>query len=127
MESIRLSPNFRSMVERMAAEDPAAVVLGWWRRVEMALTYYTVAYHGKRTRTAALAEEQLSVDGRVSSGCIRGLRALRLVRNKVAHQCERVSSDAAILFATDALDLIWEMGDSVPDDLAISSGAARYV
>lgn len=127
MESMPLSPTFQSMIGRMAAEDPAAVVLGWWRRVEMVLAYYTVSYHGARMSIAARAERQIMVDGRVSANCSERVQSLRRIRNKVAHQSECVSSMDAISFASGALDVIWEIGGSVPDELAMSSGAARLV
>lgn len=98
MESMPLSCTFQSMVERMAAEDSAAVVLGWWRRVEMVLAYYTVSYHGAKISTAARAEKQIILDGRVSGDRIQRLRSLRRIRNKVAHQSEHVSSMDAIFF-----------------------------
>lgn len=114
------------MVEKLAAEDPASVVLGWWRRVEMALAYYTISYHGKRMTSASQAEAHIAIDGRVGSDCINQLRSLRRVRNVVAHQSEPVSPKEAIDFASGALDVIWTLGESVPNELAIARGAGRF-
>jgi len=113
------------MLERMAAEDAAAVVLGWWRRVEKVLVYYCVALHGRRMSTAAIAENQLKTDGRVDAAIVGRLQALRRWRNSVAHESAAVLPQDAIAFAHDALDVIWAIGETVPNDLALASGAAR--
>jgi len=126
MNSTLLSTNFQSMVERMAAEDAAAVVLGWWRRVEKVLAYYCVAWHGKRMPTAAIAENLLKADARVDAAIVNRLQALRRCRNSVAHESAAVLPQDAIAFARDALDVIWAIGETVPNDRALASGAARF-
>lgn len=122
----RLATSFDEMVDIVAAEDPIALVLGSWCRVEKALAYYTIAHHRKRTDTAAEAISLLRSDGRVDSKVIERLHALRRKRNAVQHvEIVSVSPREAKEFAAEALDLGWVVGCAVPNELATSSGAAR--
>lgn len=121
----RLATTFDEMVDIVGAEDPVALLLGWWCRIEKALAYYTIAYHGKRMRTAADAIRVLQADGLVSSEVIERLHALRRKRNAVQHvEIVSVSHQEAKEFAAEAWDLGWVVGCTVPNDLAMASGAA---
>lgn len=123
----QLSKTFDEMVDVLATEDPVALVLSWWCRLEKALTYYTIAFHGKKMPTAFKAIGALKADARVEPNVIDRLHALRCIRNDVAHgKTVSVSREDARAFASDALDLCWVVGCTAPDDLAISSGAARH-
>jgi hypothetical protein len=123
--SHRLATTFDEMVDILATEDSIALVLSWWCRVEKALAYYTIAYHGMRTRTAAEAIGVLDADARVDQTVIERLHALRRKRNAIAHgEIVSVSPEYAKAFASEALELGWIVGCTVPNDLALSSGAA---
>lgn len=120
-----LATTFDQMVDIVSAEDPVALVLGWWCRVEKALAYYTTAYHGTRMRTAVEALRVLQSDARVEPSVIERLHTLRRKRNAIAHgEIISVSPQEAKEFASDAWELGWVIGSTVPNDLAISSGAA---
>lgn len=124
----RLATTFDEMVDIVGAEDPVALLLGSWCRIEKALAYYTIAYHGQRMRTAADAIRVLQSDRRVSSKVIERLHTLRRKRNAVQHvEIVSVSHQEAKGFAAEAWDLGWIVGCTVPDVLARSSGAALVV
>jgi hypothetical protein len=113
------------MVDLVATEDPIAAVLGWWCRLEKALAYYTTAYHGHKMRTADEAIRVLASDARVPPNVVARLHVLRRKRNAIAHgEVVSVSAMEAKRFAAEALDLGWLVGETVPNSLAISSGAA---
>lgn len=121
----RLATTFDEMVDIVGAEDPVALLLGSWCRLEKALAYYTMAYHGRRMRTTVEAIRVLQADGRVSSSVIQRLHALRRKRNAVQHvEIVSVSYLEAKTFAVEVWDLGWVVGCTVPNDLARSSGAA---
>lgn len=121
----RLATTFQEMVDILSAEDPVALLLGSWCRVEKALAYYTIAHHGKRMRTTIKAIDVLLSDGRVDSKVIERLHALRRKRNAVQHtEIVSVSCQEAKEFAAEALDLSWIVGCTVPNELAMSSRAA---
>ncbi len=121
----RLATTLNEMADTLAAEDPIALLLGSWCRIEKALAYYTIAYHGKRLRTAANAIHVLQADRRVSPKVIERLHALRRKRNAVQHvEIVSVSHQEAKGFAVEACELGWVVGCTVPNELARSSGAA---
>ena len=121
----RLATTFDEMIDVVAAEDANALVLGWWCRVEKALAYYTTAYHGTKMGTAADALRVLQSDARVEADVIKRLHTLRRKRNAFAHgEVVSVSPQEAKEFASEAWELGWVIGCTVPNDLAISSGAA---
>jgi hypothetical protein len=114
------------MVDVLATEDPVALVLSWWCRIEKALAYYTTAYHGKTMRRAVDAIDLLRADELVEPKVIERLHALRCTRNDIAHgKTATVLREEARMFASEALHLVWDVGCRVPDELAITSGAAR--
>ena len=122
----RLASTFDEMADLIAAEDPTALVLGWWCRLEQALNYCTIAYHGRRMRTAAGALEVLESDGRLGPTTIQRIHLLRRTRNVIAHgKVSYLSPQEAKKFAADAWELGWLVGSTVPNELAISSGAAK--
>jgi len=121
----RLAATFDELVDKLAPEDPIALVLGWWCRVEKSLTYYTIAFHGKRFRNAVSALRVMESDARVAQDVVDHLHNLRKRRNAIAHgEVMTVTPEEAKSFATEAWKLGWLIGETVPNELAISSGAA---
>ncbi len=119
--SHRLASTFEEMVEMIAVEDPVALVLGWWCRVEKALAYYTIAYHGKKMGSVVQALRVLQSDARVERNIVDRLHNLRRRRNSIAHEeTNAVSPEEAKAFASEAWELGWLIGNPVPDELAIS-------
>jgi hypothetical protein len=117
---------FQEMIDIVAPNMPHALILDWWRRVELALRYYTVAHHNRRSLKAAQAIRVLEVDSRFEPEVITALHELRRTRNLVAHgRSPSIASTDAASFAGRALNLIGRIVREVPDDLAVKSGAAR--
>ncbi len=56
---------FQEMIDVVAPNMPHALILDWWRRVELTLRYYTIAHHNRRS----LKAEQ-------ESGFLRWIHAL---------------------------------------------------
>lgn len=119
---------FHEMTSVLAENAPHALVLDWWRRMEGALAYFTIAHYGQRFDTSYEALSWLESDTRLGPHIVQALHGLRRIRNAVAHGPRiHIAPEDATLYATLALHLIGIIGNAVPNDLAISSGAARGV
>lgn len=98
---------FGQHVALMAAEDPHALILGWWRRLEAVLQDYARARGVHRPLFAAGYEAIISRDPRLGPAVARSLRALRVRRNYVAHRVfEPVSALDATAYATAAFRIL---------------------
>ncbi len=116
---------FQEMIDVVAPNMPHALILDWWRRVELTLRYYTIAHHNRRSLKAEQAIRVLEVDSRFEPEVIAALHELRRTRNVVAHgRALSITSTDAASFAGRALNLIGRIAREVPDDLAVTSGAA---
>jgi len=90
------------------------------------LIYYFVAYYGDRPRSAAEAIRLVEKNARLAASIGADLNRLRIMRNRIAHARDHITSaEDAAAYASEALNLIGLIGECVPDDLALSSGAAR--
>jgi hypothetical protein len=126
MSKNRMYETFQEMVDEAAPNMPHGLILDWGQRLERALRYYIVAYHRVHKISMARAIELLEKDARLPPDVIAALHELRRQRNAAAHDSGKVFSSAdAVQFASEALRLIGLIADLVPDDLALSSGAAR--
>jgi len=94
--------NFDELMAALASESPHAVVLDWFRRLNLTSKDYKLA-HGIRSKDfdASLRADQLV--GPCNADAYQRLRALR---NQVAHTEMHVTSQTAVLFAGQALCLI---------------------
>jgi hypothetical protein len=107
--------NFKDYVALMAANSPHALVMDWWRRLDLALREYADAFKpvvALRNRRAI--EEAVSMDRVLGPGFADCVRRLRLLRNQVAHEpiYHRSSEDAAA-YARHAFTLIACLGRRV--------------
>jgi hypothetical protein len=117
---------FDELVAVLSKNAPHGLVLDWWLRLERALDYYFIAFHGRPRPRNFL--QVLRSDGRVDSDIIVIVDGLRRVRNRVAHRSNgMLSTDDASRFARAACMAGWAIGSAVPDKSAIESGAARVV
>jgi hypothetical protein len=118
--------NFEESVAVLSNNARHGVVLDWWLRIEGALDYYFVAFHGRRRPRDFL--QLLRSDGRVDSEVILIVDGLRRFRNRIAHRSKRtLSADDASRFARAAWLAAWAIGAIVPDNLARESGAAFLI
>ncbi len=125
MQSRRTANAFQEHVDLLSNEDPQALLLGWWCRLERALNYYYIAYLGEHPRSAFQATQLVAKDVRIAPAKVSALHVLRIKRNRLAHgRIAAPSAQEAAEYAAEANALIWHIGNCVPDDLAITSGAA---
>ena len=92
------------------------------------MDYFVMAHYGKPCQTSFKSIELLEVDRRIVINLTAKLHAMRQFRNRIVHgPTPLVSPEEASAYAQDALSIIGLLGDAVPDDLAIESGAAHIV
>lgn len=126
-DSIQLT-TFDQLVRTLGANAPHALILDCSRRLERAVDYYMIAFHGNPYRNYSNGLRQLRADSRLSHDVVVALDGMRRIRNRVAHEGTMpIESRDAALYAAIALYLIAILGESVPDDLATRSGAALVV
>jgi hypothetical protein len=128
MNSAQQFDTFQGMVSVLARETPHALICDWWRRLDRAMHYYMVAYHGPKRQTSAKVIEVLAADTRIGPEVAAQLHQLRRIRNLIEHGPTRpITPRQASSYACRALDLIDHIGRTVPNELALESGAARVV
>lgn len=101
---------FSEYVGWMATNAPHAVVMDWWRRLELALREYFDEAPGRLPVDRAKREELIELDSNFGEAGRALLHQLRKRRNEVAHESGQVSRDEAVRFAQDALRLIGALG-----------------
>jgi hypothetical protein len=98
------------MVSVLALNNPHALVLDWWRRLDLAIDYYFNARGLPRPRAAREAEEVLARDPGVGSAVAAEIRELRRTRNAVAHEESQViPEEVAARYAARCLHLLWRV------------------
>jgi hypothetical protein len=117
-------PTFQDHVLAMAYDDPHALVLGWGRRLERAVHYFTTAHMNRRHQSIGAGIAAIAQLSLMQPTAIVALHGLRRVRNLVAHRRIAVEPHDAIAYAVATLFMIGEIGNVVPNELAIASGAA---
>jgi hypothetical protein len=100
---------FDEMVSVLALNNPHALVLDWWRRLERAIDYYFNA-RGLRRPPAVEAEDAIAADPKLGPAVAAEIRQLRRTRNAVAHdEPQPIARDEAATYAAACLRLIWEV------------------
>lgn len=109
---IPLAKNLNDYVALMAANSPHALVMDWWRRVDLALDDYGTARRpvvDHENRDAI--EKAVSEDEALGPAVAELIRRLRLMRNQVAHDTTyNLSSEAPAAYAWQAFSLIAALG-----------------
>ena len=96
--------NFNDCVAAMAPDWPHALVMDWWRRLDLTLHEYAVALAIViRSRDRPPIEEVVPLNDAALVTCIRGLRHQR---NRVTHKSCHLSSEDAAVYAREAFGLI---------------------
>lgn len=97
---------FSDYVNHMATESPAACVLDWGRRLEMAATEYHERRVGRGLGRLAEVDDVLRLDPNFGSIGAALFTTLRRLRNSVAHDREfQVSYRTSVDFARHAIRL----------------------
>jgi len=100
--------NFEDFVQSIAEEAPHAVILDWYRRLELMVRDYIVS-RGIRYRNATHAEAVVQADSLLGTPVADAVGRLRRVRNEVAHTSQIVTSLEAVNFARESLSLIGQL------------------
>jgi hypothetical protein len=100
--------NFDELVLPMAEEAPHAVVLDWYRRLEMTIRSY-LASRGANFRNGPDAEQVIAADPLLGAATAEAIAELRTVRNRIAHAWEPFASADSVMFARKALVLIGQI------------------
>jgi hypothetical protein len=108
-----MATNFEKFVLKVAQEAPHAVVLDWFRRLDLTMTAYlrTRAIHRRRSSPESFFVD----DPLLGSSIAREVAALRGIRNDVAHTPIAIQTEEAIVFARQCLSLIgvvWKAQDA---------------
>jgi hypothetical protein len=97
--------NFEEFVKSMTEEAPHAVVLDWYRRLELMMRDY-LASRGLRYRNGKHAASVAKGDPLLGVNVASVVDSLRLIRNQVAHTSQGVTAGDATKFARQSLTLI---------------------
>ncbi len=107
---VPVAHNFNDYVALMAPNSPHALVMDWWRRLDLALRDYGGALRlvvDHRNRDAI--EKAVSQDQALGPGVAALIRELRQLRNQAAHESIEsicLSSEDATAYARKAFSLI---------------------
>ena len=104
--------NFRDHVDLMVLESPAALVLDWWRRLDLTLVD---CFGPDAPDDRASLEQRIREDARFGEAVARRVELLRKRRNEVAHESVYLPREEAVAFAEDAFDLIGVFGQWASD------------
>src|SRR5258706_12732874 len=100
--------NFDEFVIRMADEAPHAVILDWYRRLELMIRDYLTSRR-LSYQNGPYAEAVIAHDVSLGVEVASEIKRLRWFRNEIAHGSHALTSGQAIAFARDALDLIGQL------------------
>ncbi|MFL5481822.1 MAG: hypothetical protein ACJ8AK_06500 [Gemmatimonadaceae bacterium] len=106
--------NFDDYVSVMADEAPHALVLDWYRRLELTVRDYLAA-RGIECRVGRSAEAVIGNDRLLGSQIATEIGDLRRVRNSVAHSAGPVERDNAVAYArqcSSMIGVIWKAQDA---------------
>lgn len=108
---VQVAENFNDYVALMAANSPHALVMDWWRRLDLALHEYAVHMQVVRLRDRRAIEETVSLGPSLGPRLADCVRELRLLRNQVAHESiYNLSPEKAAAYAREAFSVIAALG-----------------
>ena len=103
--------SFSEFVDLIATNDPYGTILSWWRRIDRALNDYYSAKGRSRPKRVGDIESDLAADPKIGEEGVKFFRALRLQRNRVAHEdVGLLSRSEAVAYAQQAHRLGWAIG-----------------
>ena len=101
---VPFAKNFNDYVAMMSVNSPHALVMDWWRRLDLALHEYAAALGlVVRRRDRRPIEEAVSLNDVALTTCIHGLRRQR---NRVTHKSCYLSSEDAADYAREVFGLV---------------------
>lgn len=100
---------FAEYVDVVGRNAPQALVLDWWRRLELTLVDYFQSFGEKRPRWRSEEERRIATDPRLGPEVASALSQLRRTRNIVAHQQTNLATADAVAYAGAALRMIGKL------------------
>ena len=100
--------NFPEFVSIIAEEAPHAVVLDWYRRLELSIRAYSAA-RGIEFHNGPAAERIIAADPSLGLEAARAIARLRRVRNTHTHEWKPTTPTEAAAFAYEAFRLIGDV------------------
>ena len=97
--------NFDELVVPMAWEAPHAVLLDWYRRLELSMHAY-LASRGRKFRNGPKTEAVIAADPLLGAEVADRCRALRELRNEHAHEWHTLQPGDAVVAARECLWII---------------------
>ncbi len=115
---VRIAPTFEEHIEILAAESPPAVVLDWWRRLDLAAREHFALVHRRRAKDRHELEDHIAEFPGLGPSVSAQISALRLQRNLVAHESNAsLTHEEAISFARAAFDAVRNLTRAWPDPI----------
>lgn len=103
--------NFDELVVPMSEETPHAVILDWYRRLELMIRHYLTSRYLSYTNGPA-AERVIARDALLGADVASAIKELRWFRNEIAHESQSLTPARAVAFARESLDLIGQLGSA---------------
>lgn len=101
---VPFATNFNDYVSLMSVNAPHALVMDWWRRLDLTLREYAATLgHVVRNRERRPIDAVVPLNDAALTTCIRGLRRQR---NRVTHESVYLSSEDAAAYAREAFRVI---------------------
>src|SRR5262252_3266915 len=100
---------FAEHVNIVGRNAPHALVLDWWRRLDLALGDYLQSLGDKRPLTRTVEERRIAHDAQLGSGVASSISQLRLTRNAIAHEQIMLATSDAVAYAEAALRMIGKL------------------
>jgi hypothetical protein len=104
--------NFRTFTEYVdvvGRNAPHDLVLGWGRRLELALVAYFHSFGEKPPHRRHEAERRIATDPQLGPEVASALSKLRRTRNTIAHEATALTAADAAAYAEAALCMIGEL------------------
>ncbi len=104
--------DFRTFAEYVGVvgrNAPHALVLDWWRRLDLTLVDYFLSFGEKRPRWLREQERRIASDPQLGPEVAVALSKLRRIRNTIAHEATTLAVADAAAYAEAALWMIGEL------------------
>ncbi len=100
---------FAEYVDVVARNAAHALVLDWWRRVDLTLVDYFHSFGEKRPHSRHEEERCIATDPRLGPQVASALSKLRRTRNTIAHQPTMLAAADAAAYAEAAQSMIGKL------------------
>ncbi len=104
--------NFRTFAKYVGVvgrATPHALVIDWWRRVDLTLVDYFHSFGEKRPPSRHEEERRIATDPRLGPEVASALSKLRRTRNTIAHEQTMLAAADAAAYAETALWMIGKL------------------